>query len=120
VFFIQEIIVSYEGEVCGEEGSFPIPDCARGRRNSSALNVLGDQRNFFAAHVLYSQCHANCDQSSVMARNDSANEIAVLIMFDQDLLCLFKFRDSRSTLAASLPSRLDSSCVRFLPECLGI
>jgi hypothetical protein len=24
VFFIQEIIVSYEGEVCGEEGSFPI------------------------------------------------------------------------------------------------
>ena len=51
-----------------------------------------------------------------MARNDSANEIAVLIMFDQDLLCLFKFRGSRSTLAASLPSRLDSSCVRFLPE----
>ena len=42
MFFIQEIIVSYEGEVCGEEGSFPI--CARGRRNSSALNVLGDQR----------------------------------------------------------------------------
>ena len=34
-----------------------------------------------------------------MARNDSANEIAVLIMFDQDLLCLFKFRGSRSTLA---------------------
>ncbi len=34
-----------------------------------------------------------------MARNDSANEIAVLVMFDQDLLCLFKFRGSRSTLA---------------------
>ena len=24
LFFIQEIIVSYEGEVCGEESSFPI------------------------------------------------------------------------------------------------
>jgi hypothetical protein len=83
-------------------------------RSERAIN-----ENLFAAHVLYSQCHANCDQSSVMARNDSANEIAVLIMFDQDLLCLFKFRDSRSTLAASLPSRLDSSCVRFLPEGLG-
>jgi hypothetical protein len=29
-----------------------------------------------------------------MARNDSANEVAVLVMFDQDLLCLFKFRVS--------------------------
>jgi hypothetical protein len=30
-----------------------------------------------------------------MARNDSANEIAVSSMFDQDLLCLFKFKGSR-------------------------
>jgi hypothetical protein len=71
-------------------------------------------KTFFAAHVLYSQCHANCDQSSVMARNDSANEIAVLIMFDPDLLCLFKFRGSRSTLAY----RHDS--IITLPKLLGI
>ena len=90
MFFIQEIIVSYEGEVCGEEGSFPIAHAGAETPVYWAIN-----ENFFAAHVLYSQCHANCDQSSVMARNDSANEIAVSSMFDQDLLCLFKFRGSR-------------------------
>jgi len=90
--------VSYEGEVCGEEGSFPIAHAGAETPVYWAIN-----ENFFAAHVLYSQCHANCDQSSVMARNDSTNEIAVSSMFDQDLLCLLKSEARAGCIIPAMP-----------------